>query len=144
MREKWALRIVLHTALIVLFLAFIFARIHNPSQVTDTVKKSEPSPSSILSQPDALELKRIEKGKQIYMQQSCSLCHSISGQGNPRNPLDGIGAKHTSSELRNFITGADTLKGVLPEGVRKMKQGYRKLSDDELDALVIYMQSLKL
>ena len=142
MREKWAIRIVLLTALIVLFLAFLFARIQNPSQVTDTVKKSELSPSTILSQPDALKLKRIEKGTLIYMQQSCSLCHSISGQGNPRNPLDGIGAKHTASELRNFITGEDTLQGVLPEGIRKMKQEYRKLSYDELDALVFYMQSL--
>lgn len=142
MREKWARRIVFLTALIVLLLAFVFARIQNPGQVTDTVNNKKQVPSSELRQPIVLDLKRIEAGRQIYGQQSCALCHSIAGQGNPRNPLDGVGAKHTANELRNFITGADTLQGFLPENIRKMKQGYRKLLDDDLDNLVIYMQSL--
>lgn len=142
MREKWAIRIVLFTALIVIFLAFVFARIQNPSQTTDTIKNDEQVSSTELIQSAVLDSKRIEAGSQIYKEQSCALCHSIAGQGNPRNPLDGVGTKHTASELRNFITGADTLQGLLPESVRKMKQRYRELSDDELNALVVYMQSL--
>jgi len=132
MREKWARRIVLLTALIVLLLAFVFARIQNPGQVSSTERK----PSVVL------DSKRIETGRQIYKQQGCEFCHSIAGQGNPRNPLDGVGTKRSASELRDFITGADTLQGVLTTSIRKMKQRYRELSADELDALVIYMQSL--
>jgi len=132
MREKWARRIVLLTALIVLLLAFVFARIQNPDQVSSTERK----PSVVL------DSKRIETGRQIYKQQGCGFCHSIAGQGNPRNPLDGVGTKRSASELRDFITGADTLQGVLTTSIRKMKQRYRELSADELDALVIYMQSL--
>ena len=132
MREKWARRIVILTALIVLLLAFVFARIQNPEQVSS----SEHKPSVVL------DSKAIETGQQIYQQQNCGFCHSIAGQGNPRNPLDGVGTKRTASELRDFITGADTLQGLLTTSIRKMKQKYRKLSDDDLDALVIYMQSL--
>ena len=132
MREKWARRIVLLTALIVLLLAFVFARIQNPGQVSSTERK----PSVVL------DSKRIETGRQIYQQQGCGFCHSIAGQGNPRNPLDGVGTKRSASELRDFITGADTLQGVLTTSIRKMKQRYIELSADELDALVIYMKSL--
>lgn len=132
MREKWARRIVLLTGLIVLLLAFVFARIQNPEPVSSTERKS-----SVV-----LDSNRIETGRQIYNQQGCGLCHSIAGQGNPRNTLDGVGSKRTASELRNFITGADTLQGLLTTSIRKMKQRYRELSTDDLDALVIYMQSL--
>ena len=130
MREKWARRIVFLTALIVIVLAFVFARIQNPDKLTE------------LKQPVVIDSKRIETGGQIYQQQSCGFCHSIAGQGNPRNPLDGVGKKRTASELRNFITGADTLQGLLTTSIRKRKQRYRELSVEELDALVIYMQSL--
>lgn len=130
MREKWARRIVFLTALIVIVLAFVFARIQNPVKLTE------------LKQPVVIDSKRIEIGRQIYQQQSCGFCHSIAGQGNPRNPLDGVGKKRTASELRNFITGADTLQGLLTTSIRKRKQRYKELSADDLDALVIYMQSL--
>lgn len=130
MREKWARRIVFLTALIVIVLAFVFARIQNPVKLTE------------LKQPVVIDSKRIETGRQIYQQQSCGFCHSIAGQGNPRNPLDGVGKKRTASELRNFITGADTLQGLLTTSIRKRKQRYKELSADDLDALVIYMQSL--
>lgn len=142
MREKWARRIVLLTALIVLLLAFVFARIQNPDQIADRTKSGEQVSSSERKPSVVLNSKAIERGRQIYEQQGCGFCHSIDGQGNPRNPLDGVGTKRTASELRNFITGADTLEGLLTTSIRKMKQKYKELSADELDALVIYMQSL--
>ena len=134
MREIWARRIVLLTALIVLLLAFVFARIQNPDK--EQVSSSEHKPTVVLNS------KAIERGRQIYEQQGCGSCHFIDGKGNPRNPLDGVGTKHSASELRDFITGADTLQSVLTTSIRKMKQRYRELSADELAALVIYMQSL--
>jgi len=142
MREKWARRIVVLTALIVLLLAFVFARIQNPSQATDIIKSREQITSSEHKQSVVPDSKDIKTGRQVYKQQSCGFCHSIAGQGNPRNPLDGVGKKHSANELRNFITGADTLQDLLSTSIIKMKQRYRELSDDELDALVIYMQSL--
>jgi len=136
MREKWAKRIVLLTALIVLLLASLFASIQNPKQSADNNKNSE-------QQAFAFDSKRVEAGRRIYQQQNCSLCHSINGQGNPRSSLDGVGEKRNASELHLFITGADSLQDLLPEGIRKMKKRYSKLPEDNLDDLVIYMQSLR-
>ena len=136
MREKWARRIVLFTGLMVLLLATVFARIQNPAQPADTIEKQS---AEII----ALDSERIQNGRRIYLQQDCSQCHSIAGDGNPRIPLDGVGATYTADELRNRIIGADTLKGIMPEGVRKKKRGYAELPNGDLNTLVIYMQSLR-
>ena len=90
-----------------------------------------------------LDPKRIEAGQQIYKQQTCARCHSIAGQGNPRNSLDGVGARRTALELRDWIIGADVLHGELSTYASGVKQAYRKLPSDDLDALIIYMQSLR-
>ena len=134
MREKWARRIALLTGLLVLLLAVTFALIQNPTETPAT------------KQPEfiALDPKRIEAGQQIYKQQTCARCHSIAGQGSPRNSLDGVGARRTALELREWIIGADALQGELPAYASKLKQTYRELPSDDLDALVIYMQSLRL
>lgn len=143
MREKWARRIAFLTALMVILLAVIFATVQNPSKPTYGIKSREQIPTAELTQSVTLEPKRIETGRQIYKQQACANCHSIAGQGNPRNPLDSVGTKRSADELRDVIIGADVLQGALPESVRKLKQRYRKLSDDELNALVVYMLSLR-
>jgi len=145
MREQWARRIVIITGLLVLLLAIAFAVIQNPKEVPDTTASSEQAlPPPERPESNILDPERIEAGRQIYTQQTCARCHSITGEGNPRNPLDGVGARRSAEELRNWITGAHALQGVLPESAFKLKQAYGKLPDGELDALVAYMQSLRL
>ena len=39
-------------------------------------------------------------------QQACARCHSIAGKGNPRRPLDGVGARRNAAELRDWNIGA--------------------------------------
>lgn len=144
MRELWARRIVLFTALIVILLAIVFARIQNPA---DSKRVKEQHPTSMLASrlPQAVVLDkiRVEAGRNIYTQQNCSLCHSISGEGNPYNPLDSVGKKRSVNELRQFITGADSVQALLPENVKNFKQRYKNIPEDELDALIVYMQSLR-
>jgi len=142
MREKWARLIVLFTGLIVLLLAMVFAFVQNPNK-TSTVLKSEQQISSTTSTMDqksvGLNSARIEEGRKIYQEQNCSACHSIAGKGNPRTPLDSVGTRRTAEELRNWVTGSDKLQGLLPDRIRRLKQKYKELSDDELDALVSYL-----
>ena len=135
MREQWARRIVVITGLLVLLLAFLFATLQNPIKTTG-ITENRDQPATIDFAPE-----RIEAGRQVYQQQNCARCHSIAGEGNPRNPLDNIGAKHSAEELRDYITGADRLK--LSKRSSKLKQQYRLLPADELDALIIYMRSLR-
>ncbi|MDX2475847.1 MAG: cytochrome c [Gammaproteobacteria bacterium] len=130
MREKWARQIALLTGLLALLLAATFALIQNPTETTVITESRGQPPASKQQDVVALDPKRIEAGLQIYKQQTCSRCHSIAGQGNPRNPLDGVGTRRTALELRDWIIGADVLQAELP--------------DDDLDALIIYMQSLRL
>jgi len=86
----------------------------------------------------------VEKGKAVYAAQKCSVCHAIEGKGNKSSPLDGVGAKLTVEEIREWIVNPkaatakakSTKKPVMPEK-------YSKLPAAEIDALVAYMQSLK-
>ena len=142
MREQWARRIALLTGLLILFLTVAFAFIQNSTAPPDTTESGDQVQPAEHLEPVILDPQRIEAGRQVYKQQNCARCHSIAGKGNPRNPLDDVGARRTAEELRDWIIGADTLQGALAERAFKLKQAYREFSADDLDALVIYMQSL--
>lgn len=143
MREKWARRIAFLTSFLILVLAVIFSLIQNPTISTSVADESTEIPSVNIRGSVVLNPEHIEAGRQIYKQQSCARCHSIAGKGNPRYPLDSASVKHSAGELRNWIIGEDTLRGSVPEYILKLKNKYRKLSDHDLDTLVIYLQSLR-
>ena len=122
MRENLARLIVLITGILVVMLSMLFARIQNPDK------------SSIV------ETERVTQGKHLFQQQGCVRCHSIKGEGSQQNPLDGVAKKYTDKQLREWITGAETLKGQMTPGILKIKSKYQKLSEEELDALVRYLR----
>ena len=142
MREKWARLIVFFTGLMVILLSMVFAFVQNPSKPSTITNNKEQVSSTIDHKSANLDSKRIEEGRMIYKGQNCAACHSIAGKGNPRNPLDRVGTRRNTEELRNWIIGSDNLQGMMPEGIRKLKQRYKALSEDELDALVSYLHSL--
>jgi mono/diheme cytochrome c family protein len=86
----------------------------------------------------------VKRGQEVYTAQKCSVCHAIAGKGGKANPLDGVGAK---------LSAADTKQWILdPAGMSKkanstkkppMPAKYGKLPAADVDALVAYMQSLK-
>ena len=85
------------------------------------------------AKPDAA---KVGKGQQVYAAQHCSMCHSVAGKGNPKNPLDDVGSKMTADEMKKYIVNP---KSVKPDS--KMK-AYSSLAADDLDALVAYLQTL--
>src|SRR5689334_6923709 len=40
------------------------------------------------------------KGAQIFVDQKCTLCHSIAGKGNAKGSLDDVGAKLSAADIR--------------------------------------------
>lgn len=142
MREQWARRIARLTAQLVLLLAATFAIIQNPIETPDTTESRQAPPPERL-ESNVLDPHRIKAGRQVYKQRACARCHSIAGKGNPRKPLDGVGARRSAEQLRDRIIGADALQRELPERAFKLKQAHRELPGDDLDALVIYLQSLR-
>ena len=82
------------------------------------------------------------KGAKVYADQKCAVCHSIDGQGNKKGPLDGVGSKLSTADLRAWIVDA---KGMTEKtkASRKPPMKNYELAKDDLDALVAYMASLK-
>jgi mono/diheme cytochrome c family protein len=82
------------------------------------------------------------KGEQVYAAQKCSLCHSIAGKGNAKGPLDGVGTKLTADEIHAWIVDA---KGMTAKtkASRKPEMKQYSLPNDDVDALVAYLSSLK-
>ncbi|MEW5755307.1 MAG: cytochrome c [Pseudomonadota bacterium] len=135
MRELWAKRIAIFTGLLVATLALVFAWQHNPPK-----KKAGGTP---IHAPAASQNDLIESGRKVYEELGCARCHAIAGQGNPRHPLDGVGAVLSAEELVLWITAPEEMREMLPESVFRVKQAYRTLTQARLDALVAYLKSLQ-
>ena len=82
------------------------------------------------------------KGEKLFVDQKCTLCHSVAGKGNAKGPLDGVGTKLTADEIRAWITDA---KGMTEKtkATRKPAMKTYALPKDDVDALVAYVQTLK-
>lgn len=86
---------------------------------------------------------QVQKGQQVYMQQKCSICHSVNGVGNKKGPLDGVGAKLSADDIRKWITSAPEMAAAAKAERKPAMKAYTTLSKDDLDALVAYVSSLK-
>ena len=85
-----------------------------------------------------------KKGEQVYTAQKCSVCHSIAGKGGKANPLDGVGAKISADETRQWIVNPKEMATKANSQKKPpMPDRYSKLPAADIDALVAYMQSLK-
>ena len=86
----------------------------------------------------------IKKGEQVYAAQKCSICHSIAGKGKAASPLDGVGAKLSADEIRQWIVNPTEMTAKTKSTKKPpMPNKYGKLPAEELNALVAYMASLK-
>jgi len=78
-------------------------------------------------------------GAAVY-EKKCKTCHSIAGAGGPMakmgGPLDGVAASHDEAWLRGYITDPKSKKA-------DSKMPKVSLPDDDLTAVVSYLQSVK-
>jgi mono/diheme cytochrome c family protein len=81
-------------------------------------------------------------GEKVFAAQKCSLCHSIDGKGNPKGPLDEVGSKLSDGDIRLWLTDA---KGMTDKtkATRKPAMKAYALPKEDVDALVVYLSSLK-
>jgi mono/diheme cytochrome c family protein len=86
----------------------------------------------------------VKKGQEVYNAQKCSICHSIAGKGGKANPLDGVGAKLSAADIREWIVNpVEMTKKSKSTKKPPMPNRYSKLPAADIDGLVAYMQSLK-
>jgi mono/diheme cytochrome c family protein len=82
------------------------------------------------------------KGQQLFTDQKCTLCHSVGDKGNKKGPLDDVGSKLSSAEIREWITDAKGMTAKM-KTTRKPEMKAYSLPKDDVDALVAYLSSLK-
>ena len=82
------------------------------------------------------------KGEKLFVDQKCSLCHSIAGKGNAKGPLDAVGSKDSPDEIRAWLTDAKAM-AAKTKATRKPEMKQYALPKDDVDALVAYLSSLK-
>jgi mono/diheme cytochrome c family protein len=100
--------------------------------------------AAMMAAPKMAAAQDAAKGQQLYAAQKCSMCHQVAGKGNKLSVLDGVGAKLTAAQIKEWIVEPDaaakkansTKKPVMPKT-------YAKLPPADIDSLVAYMQSLK-
>ena len=82
------------------------------------------------------------QGARVFADQKCSVCHSIAGKGNSKGPLDDIGKKDSSDEIRAWITDA---KGMTAKtkAARKPEMKAYTLPKEDVDELVAYLTAMK-
>jgi mono/diheme cytochrome c family protein len=82
------------------------------------------------------------KGEQIFIDQKCSLCHSIAGKGNAKGSLDDVGKKDSPDDIRQWLVDTKAMT-VKTKATRKPEMKVYTLPKEEVDALVAYLSSLK-
>jgi mono/diheme cytochrome c family protein len=90
------------------------------------------------------EADAVKKGQEVYQAQKCATCHAIAGKGNKANPLDGIGAKLSADDIKQWIVDP-TAMTAKSKSTKKppMPKKWSSLPAADLDALVAYLHSLK-
>ena len=87
---------------------------------------------------------QVKRGEEVYTAQKCSVCHSIAGKGSKKNPLDGVGAKLTAEEIKQWIVDPKGMTTKTKSTVKPpMPDKYSKLPAGDIDAMVAYLASLK-
>jgi mono/diheme cytochrome c family protein len=86
----------------------------------------------------------VKKGEQVYAAQKCQTCHSIAGKGKTTNPLDGVGAKLSADDIKQWIVDPKAM-AAKSKSTKKppMPAKYSTLPAEEIDGLVAYLRSLK-
>ncbi len=55
----------------------------------------------------------VKKGQELFTSQKCTMCHSVAGVGNKKFPLDGVGAKLSAADLKEWIVNPDAMQAKL-------------------------------
>ena len=87
--------------------------------------------------------KAVERGKAVFAEQKCSLCHSVAGKGNPKGALDDVGTKLTGEQIRQWLLTPKEMAEKDKATRKPPMQPYTKLTKTDLDALVAFLQTLK-
>lgn len=134
MRELWARRIAAITGLMVVLLSAAFAAVQNPPATPAL---------AVAMGVDGADAALLARGREVVVANDCLMCHSIAGEGSPRSPLDGVGARLSETEILHFAIADEAVQEELAPRAIKAKRPYAELPQEDLQAMVAYLASLK-
>jgi len=145
MRERLARIYAVGLGVVIVLLAALFAGRQN------TPGAAGPRPAGEAGVPVAAVPPRpvppepgvVAQGRRVYEEQGCARCHRVQGDGNPRSPLDGVGARLSPELLRAFVVADDAVRAQLSPSVARAKFAFASLPEGELEALVTYLETLR-
>jgi mono/diheme cytochrome c family protein len=85
---------------------------------------------------------KVAKGEKLFVDQKCTLCHSVGDKGNKKGPLDGVGAKLKNDEIREWLTDAPGMTAKT-KATRKPAMKSYALPKEDVEALAAYLSTLK-
>ena len=85
----------------------------------------------------------VERGAKLYAESKCSMCHSVAGKGNAKGVLDDIGTKLSGDDLRQWLVDPEAMRVKAHAERKPLMKSYASLPKADLDALVAYLQTLK-
>ncbi len=85
---------------------------------------------------------QVQRGMAVYAAQKCSVCHSVAGVGNKKNPLDGVGTKLSADDIREWVTHPKEAAAKAKSTAKPLMKAYATLPPADLDALVAYLKTL--
>jgi cytochrome c2 len=86
---------------------------------------------------------KVEKGKEVFAANKCSMCHSIAGKGNPKGPLDEVGSKVSAAEMKQWLTDPAAMAVKEKKDRKPPMRSFASMPADDRDALIAYLQTLK-
>lgn len=134
MRERWVWIVAVVSGVLVVLLAWNFAKLQNPA---DAARLELAVPSA--PQPDAA---LVSAGHQVYQAQGCALCHAVAGEGNPRLPLDGVADRLDAQGLRDWALATGPAASALSARAMRLKKPNQELPEADIQALVVWLQTL--
>ncbi len=91
----------------------------------------------------AQDTAKVERGKAVYAEQKCKLCHSIAGEGNAKGPLNGVGGKLSPQDLKQWLVSPKEMSEKAKATRKPPMKAFTNLSADDQAALIAYLSSLK-
>jgi cytochrome c2 len=85
----------------------------------------------------------VEKGKTVYADQKCKMCHAVAGVGNLKGSLDGVGGKLSADEIKQWLQNPKEMAEKTKAARKPPMKSYPTLPAGDRDALVAYLQTLK-
>lgn len=84
-----------------------------------------------------------DKGALVFAAQKCSMCHAVAGKGNAKGPLDGVGAKYSAADLKEWIVNAKVMMEKTKATRKPAMKDFSTLPAADVDNLVAYLRTLK-